>query len=102
MTKKGTPHDAFTNWNSDMQGRNSNQQSIDDAVNEALERKRKKSDIVVFNLPEMPNDVLADMQAINDMAKEMELAPPFIVEVRRLGNAEPRPLCVTFSCDNYK
>ena len=40
------------------------------------------------------------MQAINDMAKEMELAPPFIVEVRRFGNAKPRPLCVTFSSDN--
>ena len=54
MTEKRVPHDAFTNGNSDMEGGNSNQQSIDDAVNEALERKRKKRDIIVFNLPEIP------------------------------------------------
>ena len=55
----------------------------------------------MFNLSEILNDVYADMQAINDMAKEMKLAPTSIVEVRRFCNAEPRPLCVTFSSDNY-
>ena len=49
----------------------------------------------MFNLPKIPNDVQADMQAINDMAKEMKLAPSSIVEFRRFGNAESQPLCVT-------
>ena len=56
----GIPRDAFTSGNSNMQDGNSNQQSIGDAVNEALERERKKRNIVVFNLPEIPNDVHAD------------------------------------------
>ena len=102
MTKKGIPRDAFTSGNSDMQGGNSNQQFIDDAVNEALERELKKRNIVKFNLPEIPNDVHVDMQAIKYMAKEMKQAPPSIVEVCRFINAEPCPFCVTFSSDNYK
>ena len=81
MTKKVIPRNAFTSGNFDMQGGNSNQQSIDNAVNEALERERKKRNIIVFKLPEILNDVLAGMQAINDMTKEMKLAAPSIIEV---------------------
>ncbi len=70
--------------------------SIKDSVKEMLDREKRKTNLVIFNIAES-NSQNADMTTITKMFEDIEAKDIIIWSMERLGKPsdKTRPLCVT-------